>query len=189
MAYHVWCLITRKQSLWVRWIHSYRLVDKSFWKVDIPATASYSWRKILNMRGMIRPFIIHKVGNGANTSAWYDSWTDYDNLSDFISHREIVRAGFSNVSRVAELIFNNAWNWPVCWSARLPMHLNINPPDPNTEDVVCWKNAEGDLVEFSTRVAWDSLRPRAEVVMWYPIIWFPQQVPCHDLQIGPRRIT
>ncbi|XP_071739508.1 uncharacterized protein [Rutidosis leptorrhynchoides] len=113
MAYHVWCLITRKQSLWVRWIHSYRLVDKSFWEVDIPATASYSWRKILNKRGMIRPFIIHKVGNGANTSAWYDSWIDYDNLSEFISHREIVRAGFSNVSRVAELIFNNAWKWPV----------------------------------------------------------------------------
>lgn len=31
MSKHIWSIITNKESLWVRWIHSYRLANSSFW--------------------------------------------------------------------------------------------------------------------------------------------------------------
>ncbi|GJZ95973.1 hypothetical protein Tco_0668307 [Tanacetum coccineum] len=34
MATHIWCILINKESLWVQWIHSYKLQGRSFW--DVP---------------------------------------------------------------------------------------------------------------------------------------------------------
>ncbi|XP_071714993.1 uncharacterized protein [Rutidosis leptorrhynchoides] len=97
-SYHIWCIITRKQSLWVRWIHSYRLSNKSFWEVDVPATASYGWKKILSLREEIRQYFIYKIGRGDCTLAWHDTWCDYGHLSELFSYRQISQARASPVT-------------------------------------------------------------------------------------------
>ncbi|XP_071694736.1 uncharacterized protein [Rutidosis leptorrhynchoides] len=56
--------------------------------------------------------------------------------------------------------------------------MNIRPPDLNKEDAVFWKDFNGELVEFSTRLAWETLRS-----MWYSIIWFPQGIPCYSFSM------
>ncbi|GKA17514.1 putative reverse transcriptase domain-containing protein [Tanacetum coccineum] len=33
VAYHVWCILINKESLWVQWIYSYKLKGRSFWDV------------------------------------------------------------------------------------------------------------------------------------------------------------
>ncbi|XP_071739438.1 uncharacterized protein [Rutidosis leptorrhynchoides] len=176
ISYHVWCVITHKQSLWVRWIHSYRLSNQSFWEVDVPTTASYGWKKILGLREVIRPFIIHKIGRGDCTYAWHDIWSDFGHLSGLFSYREIHQAGFQRLSTVADLWVSNGWNWPTSWTSRFPMLMNIRPPDMNKEDSVFWRDNHGDLIQFSSQVAWESLRPKAPLVSWFSLIWFPQGV-------------
>ncbi|XP_071704100.1 uncharacterized protein [Rutidosis leptorrhynchoides] len=42
MATHVWRILNHKESLWVKWIHSYHLRNKSFW--DAPIKPDSSWR-------------------------------------------------------------------------------------------------------------------------------------------------
>ena len=64
MTKHVWNLITHKDSFWVKWVHTYKLEGRSFWDVSEKVGDSWSWKKILRFRWMIRDHIIHKIGDG-----------------------------------------------------------------------------------------------------------------------------
>ncbi|GJS81519.1 hypothetical protein Tco_0748060 [Tanacetum coccineum] len=46
--------------------------------------ASWGWRKLLQIRSTIRPFIWHKINNGKSTSVWFDRWTDVCPLKDVL---------------------------------------------------------------------------------------------------------
>ncbi|GJY94750.1 sodium/hydrogen exchanger 6 [Tanacetum coccineum] len=41
MATHIWCILINKESLWVQWIHSYKLKGRSF--RDVPCLGDVSW--------------------------------------------------------------------------------------------------------------------------------------------------
>nr|GEU96327.1 hypothetical protein [Tanacetum cinerariifolium] len=47
MISHIWKLLSLKESLWVRWIHAYKLKGRSFWDITYRGTMSWGWRKIL----------------------------------------------------------------------------------------------------------------------------------------------
>ncbi|GKC74970.1 putative reverse transcriptase domain, reverse transcriptase zinc-binding domain protein, partial [Tanacetum coccineum] len=64
MVPHIWNLINRKESLWVQWIHSYKLANRNFWDIPIRGNMTCGWRKILRLRPLIRDFIRYKVGDG-----------------------------------------------------------------------------------------------------------------------------
>ncbi|XP_022040049.1 uncharacterized protein LOC110942583 [Helianthus annuus] len=70
MTVHVWSVLTHRESLWVKWIHSYRLRNRSFWEIPLRGNMTWSWRKMLNLRPIIRNHIWTEVGDGADTSAW-----------------------------------------------------------------------------------------------------------------------
>lgn len=53
MTVHIWKILSHKESLWVRWIQSYRLESRSFWDVSVKANASWGWRKLLDTLGRI----------------------------------------------------------------------------------------------------------------------------------------
>ncbi|XP_071694395.1 uncharacterized protein [Rutidosis leptorrhynchoides] len=141
MVYHIWNIITCKQTLWVKWIHTYRLQNHNFWVVDNVASGSWVWRKILSIRQLVRHLIVHVVGNGSNTSAWFDSWTDFGPLAQ------------------------------------------IQVPNTTQEDKVGWKDSNGELVEFSSKAAWESLRNRTTPVDWFQMVWFSNSIPRHTFMM------
>ncbi|GJV48712.1 hypothetical protein Tco_1438924 [Tanacetum coccineum] len=61
---HIWSIVTNKELLWVRWIHSYKLMGRSFRDVPPKASMSWGWRKLLQIREMIRPFMWYQLGDG-----------------------------------------------------------------------------------------------------------------------------
>ena len=61
-------------SIWVNWVKHYLIREHSFWELTTPSVCSCTWRKLLNMRDLIRPLIYHKIGNGRDTSLWFDYW-------------------------------------------------------------------------------------------------------------------
>ena len=71
---HIWNLFYRNDSLWVAWVQRLYLRQGSVWSAKIPSNCSWSWRKILQLRERIRPFIRHKVCNGVGTFLWHDFW-------------------------------------------------------------------------------------------------------------------
>ncbi|GJY84625.1 hypothetical protein Tco_0498651 [Tanacetum coccineum] len=100
MVSHIWKLLSLKESLWVKWIHVYKLRNRSFWEIPYRGKMSWSWRKLLKLRPMIRDFIWSSIGDGSKVSMWCNS----SPLYNIISARDIARAGFSLASKVRDCI-------------------------------------------------------------------------------------
>jgi hypothetical protein len=64
MMIYIWNLFARAGSLWVAWVEEVWLKGRSFWQVSIPHTCSWSWKKILKLRGETKDFLSFKFGDG-----------------------------------------------------------------------------------------------------------------------------
>ncbi|GJR25720.1 zinc knuckle CX2CX4HX4C containing protein [Tanacetum coccineum] len=136
MATHVWCILINKESLWVQWIHSYKLQGRSFWDV----------------------LCLGDINNGRSTSMWFDRWADSCPLRDMLTVRNIVRSGFSLSNTVSDLISNGAWRWPHDWSSRFLNVFNIPVLDINNEldDVIVWRDVQEEKMKTQDRLwQWD----------------------------------
>lgn len=181
MAYHIWSILSNRNSLWVQWVQMYKLKGRNFWEVQLRGNVSWGWRKILKIRDTFRPFIWKLIGDGMDTNAWSDRWNDFSPLRGFITPRIIARSGFDLDSNVAELVEFGTWKWPVAWYDLFPVLINIPMPiiDPNKRDALVWRAFGKDYMAFSAAIAWDSIRVRQPEVNWAKIVWFNQCIPRH----------
>ena len=101
---HIWNLFYRKDSLWVAWVRRRYLRSGSLWCAKIPSICSWSWRKLLQLRDRIMPFIMHKVRNGKGTFLWHDSWNPVGPLLPYYGDRIIYDSAIHNNALVAEVI-------------------------------------------------------------------------------------
>ncbi|GKD81494.1 hypothetical protein Tco_1348333 [Tanacetum coccineum] len=44
---HIWNIVSNKESLWVQWIHTYKLKGRSVWDVPMKNDVSWGWLKLL----------------------------------------------------------------------------------------------------------------------------------------------
>ncbi|GKC81393.1 putative reverse transcriptase domain-containing protein [Tanacetum coccineum] len=146
---------------------------------------SYGWRKLLQLREHVKPFFWSCIGNGMNTSLWYDMWSTHCPLSRFLTPRDIAREGYSIQTRVANLLVNGAWNWPLSWLAKAP-NLGLIPA-PNIvlarQDCMKWRATNGTMTDFSVKCAWEVLRPREIEVPWLHTVWFSHAIPSHAFRL------
>ncbi|GKA65583.1 hypothetical protein Tco_0765290, partial [Tanacetum coccineum] len=106
---HIWSLLSNKESLWVKWIHTYKLNGRSFWEILLRGKISWGWRKILQCN--VSPF------------------------SDVISNRDIYGAGFLLSAKVKDIIVNASFNWPDAWFSKYNQLSTIGVPHlSNTSD-------------------------------------------------------
>ncbi|XP_071687488.1 uncharacterized protein [Rutidosis leptorrhynchoides] len=146
MTTHIWRILKCPQSLWVQWIHTYRLKGKNFWDILCVAGASVGWRKILAIRHVVRDRFIYELSNGLETSAWFDIWSDIGPLADVLSSHVIHAAGFILNLKVRNIVVEDYG------------------------DVIKWKDVHGDLKSFSVSSVWNAIRTRAPVVSWYNMV-------------------
>ncbi|GJY90065.1 hypothetical protein Tco_0505261, partial [Tanacetum coccineum] len=155
MTTHILNIISSKESLWVRWIHTYKLNGRSFWDVPVKSDMSWGWRKLLQLREIVKPFFWVKLGNGLSTSLWYDRWSSICPLITFLCPRDITREGFHLQNKVADLIVNAVWAWPQAWQHKAPDIGTIMVPvlDVLQTDVTQWRDYNGTLSSFSVAKA------------------------------------
>ncbi|GJT53982.1 putative RNA-directed DNA polymerase, eukaryota, reverse transcriptase zinc-binding domain protein [Tanacetum coccineum] len=150
MASHIWKLLTLKESLWLKWIHEYKLKVRNFWDFPMRGNMSWGWRKILKLRLIIRKFIWSKIGNGRNTTLWFDTWDDFEPLVAQISPRDIARSGLSLQSKVQDVIHHGLWVWPQELLVKYPFLNNYNTPiRDDARDTLVWRNIHGNVKKFS----------------------------------------
>ncbi|XP_021979847.1 uncharacterized protein LOC110875966 [Helianthus annuus] len=180
MVSHIWSILKQRDSLWVQWIHSYRLRGRNFWNCKETTTCSWSWRKILQLRPLVKEHIWSSLGAGTTISAWYDSWCHLGPLSNILSPRVITNAGFRIDAMVTDVYRGDAWAWPNIWRDLFPVlnQLDHVRPDHNKRDRLLWKDGD-NLLDHSSFTVWDSLRIREQEVNWVSIVWFPQCIPRH----------
>ncbi|GJS55289.1 CASP-like protein 4A3 [Tanacetum coccineum] len=100
---HIWSILTLKESLWVKWIHTNKLRGRNFWDYPLRGNMTWGWRKILQIRPTIRKFFWYKIGNGSTIFAWFDNWSPICPLMDSLTVREIHSAGFNMESKLADI--------------------------------------------------------------------------------------
>ncbi|GJY92618.1 RNA-directed DNA polymerase, eukaryota, reverse transcriptase zinc-binding domain protein [Tanacetum coccineum] len=112
LSKHIWKIFDNKEGLWVKWVNLVKLKGKSFWVIEEEPGDSDTWKALLDLRNKIRPYIIHKVGNGKRISMWNDNWSNQGFLKQFVTDRDIHDARISENCCVADLIENGKWSWP-----------------------------------------------------------------------------
>ena len=181
MVSHIWKLLSLKESLWVKWIHAYKLRNRSFWDIPYRGNMSWGWRNLLKLRPLIRDYIWSSIGDGSKVSMWFDIWCNASPLYNIISARDIARAGFSLASKVRECIHDGMWSWPNDWLVKYPILNSIPVPVLNDakSDVLEWRISDGSYSPFSVQSVWDTIRPRDSEVPWYDLVWFSSCIPRH----------
>ncbi|GJR86836.1 aspartic peptidase [Tanacetum coccineum] len=109
MTSHIWKLITHKESMYVRWIHAYKLKKRSLWEVPLVSNVSWGWRKLLQIHNTVRPYFWYKIGNGEKASIWYDTWDELCPLMNHVSYRGLSNAGFDRQETVTNVVSNGSW--------------------------------------------------------------------------------
>ncbi|GKE03114.1 reverse transcriptase zinc-binding domain-containing protein [Tanacetum coccineum] len=185
MAAHTWKLLNKKNSLWVTWIHIHKINDRNFWDIPCRGNMSWAWRKVLQLRHIIRKFIWHKIGDGQRTSIWYDHWCHLSPLAEVVSYRDIHRAGLLPSSKVADVMVSGSLVWPIDLSSKYSNLLSIAAPSisAGTMDTIEWKSSDGVIQPFSARVVWNSIRPHDNKVDWFYVVWFPGCIPRHAFNL------
>lgn len=157
-AKHIWFLISGgEQSMWCQWVKSYLLKGRSFWMVKMPSNPSWVWRKLLNLRPLVQPYIKTIVGNGLTTSLWYDNWHPLGQRAQKFGPRIIYDSGLTIDSTVSSILQGSQWAFPITQSielnevrSNLPNLLNSNSL---SDDRYVWTlTASG---QFTISSLWD----------------------------------
>ena len=175
MLKHIWILFTDKESLWHKWIHSTFLKNKNFWVAPKPTFCSWAWKKILDLRKDYRRQFVWRIGDGSETSFWFDYWHPKGPFCELFSNRDIYCSGIPRFSSVQQFLssdwrssnFLQAYN---SWSDPSPVLLDGRP------DKLIWQGHSSGA--FSTASAWELIRRKHPVVPWGNFIW--------DVYIEPR---
>ncbi|GKB36941.1 hypothetical protein Tco_0881883 [Tanacetum coccineum] len=99
---------------------------------------------VINIRDEIGSSVWYKVGNGKNTSLWFDNWCDLGPLFRIISNRSLYSASLQRNMMVADMVSNDKWNWPTEWNSMYPNIMQIPIPNIDVEknDWIVWKNKD-----------------------------------------------
>ncbi|GKV25846.1 hypothetical protein SLEP1_g35229 [Rubroshorea leprosula] len=109
-------------SIWVAWVKEYLLKGKSFWSIQIPNDASWSWRKILKLRSLAKYLVKHIVGTGDSIYLWYDFWHPNGPLIEVYGQKIVYDAAIPSQAKLSQVIQGDFWKWP---PTRSPALLQI----------------------------------------------------------------
>ncbi|GJW02174.1 RNA-directed DNA polymerase, eukaryota, reverse transcriptase zinc-binding domain protein [Tanacetum coccineum] len=177
----LWNVATKKDTLWVKWIHEEKLKGKSIWNAQVDYNSSVGWKNILSMRDKVRKHIGWKLGNGKLVNVWHDQWCGVSPLSEFISSRDVYDARLKDNCTVKEVIQDGRWVWPNEWSSDFEKLRQIQIPvlKENCEDCVVWITRLGKELKFKIGEVWKDLCRNNAKVDWCSMVWFPQAIPRH----------
>ncbi|GJR51089.1 reverse transcriptase domain-containing protein [Tanacetum coccineum] len=154
---HIWNLLSLKESLWVKWVHAYKLNGRNFWDVPIRGNMSWSWQKILQLRPSIREFIWRKIGLA------------------LLYLRKLVMYSRRELGMAMGILHDKYQFLNEC-----------TVPLSNNCDTLEWRLYDGTVKRFSVAQVWECIRPRADKVPWSKIddmvkndnlIWFAMGIP------------
>nr|GEW10246.1 zinc finger, CCHC-type [Tanacetum cinerariifolium] len=100
-----------KNFLWNQ-VHTVKLRGMSTWKVSVENEDSWGSKNLLSIRDIIKPNVIYQMGNGINTSLWFDNWSSIGPLFQYITHKDLYDERLNAYLKVKDMIRNGDWLWP-----------------------------------------------------------------------------
>ncbi|GJW01571.1 RNA-directed DNA polymerase, eukaryota, reverse transcriptase zinc-binding domain protein [Tanacetum coccineum] len=169
-------VISNKDSLWVKWVNTVKLKNKSIWEVDIDESDNGTWKAILNLRNVIRDSIWKEIRDGRTTNVWFDKWSNEGPLCDIIPFKKRYEARMDKRASVADMIVNGVWNWPKEWETQFRIINDIQIPilREGEQDGLIWKDQNENKMKFSIRSVWEKFKERKPEISWHKVVWYPQ---------------
>ncbi|GJT69853.1 hypothetical protein Tco_1029139 [Tanacetum coccineum] len=141
MSSHIWSLLVLKGSLWVKWVHTYKLNGRTIWEILYVAFA------------------------------WIDNWCSVSPMADFVSNRDIYSEGFGLSTKVNEIVNDDVWCWSNDWLLRYHRLVNLVVSNlSDADDGLVWRNINNVDFGFSVATTWECIRPRANKVDWFHVV-------------------
>lgn len=178
MIRHLWNLVHGSNNLWSTWIKAHHLKDRSIWEVKAPKICSWNWRKLLKLRPIARPLIRHIIGNGLDTSLWFDNWHPDGPILLNWSSRAIYDSGLPNKAKVSSIILGDQWVWPCSMSIDLleiKNHMPSYNPNSSLEDCIKWLPTPDGIYTAASAMA--SLKAPHPLVPWFELVWYSHNIP------------
>ncbi|GKD01847.1 RNA-directed DNA polymerase, eukaryota, reverse transcriptase zinc-binding domain protein [Tanacetum coccineum] len=97
----------------------------------------------------------------------------------------IASFGLSLNCKVADIIKNGEWDWPIELSQMFDA-LTIIPKlglVDGMSDMIFWKSNKGRLLNFFVSSVWDDIRCGGDIVPWSNLVWFSQCIPRHSFML------
>lgn len=180
----IWLLLSNASSLWTDWHKSIHLATDSFWTIQPAQTDSWAWKRLLKLRPLALQFSNTVIGNGVTTSFWFDIWTPFGQLIDYLGVSGPRALQVRKEAKVAEAIVDSTWVLPHPRSDQeVELHSYLTtltlPLPADVVDVVEWNTADYPLNVFNAHATWEVLRPKQELQVWHDVVWFKGALPKH----------
>ena len=181
---HLCKIVSRSPNLWPSWINGTVLKRAKFWLMEIPTDCSWIWRRVLGLRQLALRFLKYNIGNGLNTSLWFDPWFHNVSLACSPNDHVLSLTALPSSATVNCLIDSGAWRLPTVAlrrrhiSARFSFWIaNFDFPVFNLakSDFITWDSVL--LSKLTTHVVWSSIRLTGQPVVWDSAIWHRLHVP------------
>lgn len=141
--------------------------EEHFWSIDEKRQTSWTWKSILNIRHLASNFLRCRLGDGNSLSFWFDSWTPLGPLVHQFGPNGTRELGISINSTVASTCNRNGWKLRPSRSIQSENLTSINLPSLSTvEDSFYWHVNGKELLNFSTKETWNSIRLRSSYKQW-----------------------
>uniref|UniRef100_A0A803QSN5 Reverse transcriptase domain-containing protein n=1 Tax=Cannabis sativa TaxID=3483 RepID=A0A803QSN5_CANSA len=145
-----WKVLINDDSLWRQLMNDKYIKNSNFFDLERKPSDTTLWKAILNIRDKFQKGICRTIGNGKETSIWFDPWVPGDNAQPMPCVETT-----EGVSLVSNFIINQQWNEDMVrkWFARddAKRILNISLPDTSTNDTWLWLPEPNG--EFSVKLA------------------------------------
>ncbi|GKA56643.1 hypothetical protein Tco_0755715 [Tanacetum coccineum] len=146
-----------------------RSVEKFFW--DIPVLNDVCWdrKKILMCIDLVMKHIVIRIGDGRSTSVWFDNWSFLSPLCQYISNRDIFKAGLSLSCKIAYMVCEGERLCPECWREKFEFLFHLPPPILFHDRLqkALWKYRNEKVYPFSVKIVRTDLSVLKPIVPWY----------------------
>ncbi|GKU97317.1 hypothetical protein SLEP1_g10479 [Rubroshorea leprosula] len=176
---YIWLICKKQQDLWVQWAQVVLLKGESIWKVKLPNDCSWSWKQILKMRTSIKDQVWVQIGDGRQTSLFYDLWLEGGRICGRVQVREELMA-WGHGSVVAKWWNAGAWHMPDSFVRKYPSlaQLISSKSLQDREDKVMWRPTVSGC--FSIASCYNLLRVKQPKVNWHRLVWSSGNFPRHS---------
>lgn len=106
----IWMLYFRAGSIWVAWVRNKYLSSSSFWSLNSRNySIAWTFRRLLKLRPIALPFLRIVVRKGEETLSWFDPWTPFGALIDYLWSSGPADLGISLDSLVSSITQGSSW--------------------------------------------------------------------------------
>ncbi|XP_048624011.1 uncharacterized protein LOC125592693 [Brassica napus] len=171
-------------SLWVAWFTK-RILSRNinnFWALREKQSHSYTVKKLLRCRDLAFSWIKAKLGNGRNTMFWFENWTPFGGIKDFLRLPSSSFLGTRQNATVSDINHNGAWSLPSPRSEeQLALQTHLTTITLSTdEDSYIWSPEDKQLPSYSTGMIYKLITLHKPQVPWYTAVWTTKGIPKHN---------